>query len=141
MSNIDILLSEDGCARKAKHLGVGEEFDDIFVGFAKLGTMAFVEDEDDTVIPQRCHYRFMALIFDGVIEFLDGGDNQSAVACHLIDELFGVVGGVYAVGAKVVEFFAGLVVEVGAIDHKHHFMDFGECSQDLGGFEAGEGFA
>ena len=83
----------------------------------------------------------MARVTDGIIQFLDGGDNQSAVACHLVDEFFGVVGGVYAVGTEVVEFFAGLVVEVSAIDHKQHFMDFWECGEDLGCFEAGEGFA
>lgn len=88
-----------------------------------------------------CHYRFMALIFDGVIQFLDGGDDEVVVICHPIDELLGVVSGVYAVGAKVVEFSAGLVVEVGAIDDKQHFMDFGQGGEDLGGFEAGEGFA
>jgi hypothetical protein len=31
-------------------LGVGEEFDNIFVGFAKLGAMAFIENEDDPLI-------------------------------------------------------------------------------------------
>lgn len=83
----------------------------------------------------------MARVTDGVIELLDGGDNQSAIACHLVDEFFGAIGGVYAIGAEVVEFFAGLIIEIGAIDYKQHFMDFGKCGEDLGCFEAGEGFA
>jgi MFS family permease len=83
-------------------LGVGEKFDNIFVGFAKLGAMVFVEDKNDLLIPQAFHDRFMSRISDGVIEFLDGGDDEFAIACHLIDKFFGVVGLLFACTATLV---------------------------------------
>jgi hypothetical protein len=121
-------------------LGVGEESDNIFVGFAKLGAVAFVKDKHNALISEVVHCGFVLGLFDGGVKFLDGGDDEAAIACHLVDELFGVVGAVYAVGAKVIKFFTGLVVKIGAINDEQYFMDFRQFFKDLGGFEAGEGF-
>jgi hypothetical protein len=83
------------------------------MGFAKLNE-AFVEDEDDTLISQRLPLQipWRADFFDGVIEFWMVVTVEIAVACHLVDRSFSVVEVVcvYTVRAKVVEFFAGLVI-------------------------------
>ena len=83
----------------------------------------------------------MTSFSDGGIEFLDGGDYELAMACHVFDELAGIICGIYTVGAKEIKFSASLVVEVCPIDDEKDFMDFLKFGEDLGGFEAGEGFA
>lgn len=135
------VISKDGSSGKAEHLGFGKEFDDIFVGFAKLGTVAFVKDKHNAFIFQALHCEFMALGFDRSVEFLDSGDNEGVIPSHLVNELFGAIGGVYAVGAEIIKLSASLVIEVSPINNKQHFMHFGELGEDLSSFEAGEGFA
>nr|WP_319420749.1 hypothetical protein [Pleurocapsa sp. FMAR1] len=99
------------------------------MSFAKLGTVTFIKDKDNPLISQAPHRGFMAglldvvaqrrkppqratSLLDGGIEFLDGGHNQGIIPSHLLNELSGVVGAVYAVETKVIKFFAGLVIEV-----------------------------
>jgi hypothetical protein len=56
------------------------------------------------------------------VEFLDSGDNEGVIPSHLFYQLSSVVSGVYAVGAEIIKFSAGLVVKVSAIDDKQHFL-------------------
>jgi hypothetical protein len=64
-------------------LGLGKEFDNIFMGFAKLGTVAFVKDKYNALIFQALHCDFMALGFDRSVEFLDSGDNEAIIPSHV----------------------------------------------------------
>ncbi|RUR80745.1 hypothetical protein DSM107007_39140 [Nostoc sp. PCC 7120 = FACHB-418] len=82
----------------------------------------------------------MAWGFDRPVEFLNRRHNQATIPSHLCYQLSGVVGGVHTLRTKIIKFLTGLVVKVSAIDHKQHFMDFGQFFEDLGSFEAGEGF-
>ena len=135
------VVSKNRRSGKAEHLGFRKEPNNIFMGFAKLGTVALVKDKNNALIFEIFHDRFMRRFADSGIEFLDGGDDELAMACHLVDELAGTICSVYTVGAKEIKFSASLVVKVCPIDDEKNFVDFWEFDEDLGGFEAGEGFA
>ena len=135
------VVGKDGGAGEAEQLGLVEEFDNALVGVAKLGAVAFVEDEDDALVAQGVDGVFVTVAADGGVELLDGGDDERRVVRHLLHQLAGVVGAVDAVGAEVVEFFRRLVVEVGAVDDKDHFVHVGQGGEDLRRLEAGERFA
>ena len=109
------------------------------MGFSELATVAFVEDEDHTLVLEVFHGLGVALLADRRIELLERGDDELGVlVTELSDELAGVVGAVNAPFAETVEFPDGLVIEVLAVHHKDDLIDMGRLGQDLGGFERGE---
>lgn len=135
------VFGKDGGAGKAEHPGVEEEFFDAFMGFTELAAVAFVEDEDDLAVFLGFHFFEVAFVVDGVVEFLDGGqDEGGGIVVELADEHPGIFRCIDTAFAEGIEFFLGLVIEVFAVYHKHDFMDFGVSDEYLAGFEGGEGF-
>ena len=151
------VFGKDRRAGKAEELGLGEEVLDGLVGLAELGAVALVEDEDHALVAEggelvavlgsaslRAVLVALAVFIQGETELLDGGDDDLVgvvVRDEAADERGGV--GVFfdAAFLKAVELFAGLAVQVLAVDDEEALVDVGVELEQRGGLEGGEGLA
>jgi len=111
------------------------------VRFAELAAAAFIKYKNDAFVAQFFHPRQVGLFADGRVEFLNGGDNQFGVVRKLFHQHIGVFGAVHAAVGKMVELPRGLVVEVVAVHHKHHFVHLRQFYEHLTCLERRERFA
>ena len=124
---------------------------------AKLRAVAFVKDEDDALVGQRCQLLFvgglavfllllvaLAVFVQRQPELLDGGDDDlvGIVAREQAAHQRGGVGVFFdAAFLKAVEFLAGLAVQVFAVHHKEAFFNVRVVFEQGGCFEGRERFA
>src|SRR5680860_1077567 len=151
------VFGEDWRSGKAEELGLGEEVLDGLVGLAELGAVALVEDEDHALIAERVEALLegclavllvglvvLAGFVEGEAELLDGGDDD-LVGVIVGDEAADKRGGIGvfldAAFLEAVELFAGLAVEVFAVDDEEALVDVGVEFEERGGLERGEGLA
>lgn len=88
------VFNEDRGAGKAEHLGYTEEITYPVMRLAELGAVAFVEDEDYPLVLLGLHLFEVAFVAYGVVELLDGGDDEARVVGELANEHGGVFGGI-----------------------------------------------
>jgi hypothetical protein len=120
----------------------GEEAADGLVRLAELAAVAFVEDENDTLVAQDIDAFAVPLAVDRVVELLQSGHDQLDVRVHqLLDQVARVAGAVHAAFGEFVELARGLVIKVLAVDHEQDLLDIRHALDDLGGLEGGEGLA
>ena len=148
---------EDRRAGEAEELGLGEELFDGLVVLAELGAVAFVEDEDDALVPQRFELLLvgrlavlllllvaLAVFVQREAELLDGGDDDLVgvvVGEQAADEGGGVGVFLDAAFLEFVELLARLPVEVLAVHDEQAFLDVGVVLEQRGGLEGGERLA
>jgi len=151
------VLFKDRRAGKAEELGLGKEVLDGLVGLAELGAVALVEDEDHALVAKRSELVAVfhsaslravlvafAVFIEGEAELLDGGDNDLVgvvVRDEAADECGGVGVFLNAAFLEAVELFAGLAIEVLAVDDEEALVDVGVEFEECGGLERGEGLA
>ena len=125
---------KDGRAGKTEELCLGEEVFDGPVILAKLGPVAFIENEDDPFVSQGFQLLFvsrlvvsfpllvaLAVFVQGEAELLDGGDDDLVgviVREQPPHESTGVGVFLDAPFLKAVELLAGLPVEILAIHNE-----------------------
>ncbi len=148
---------EDGRSGEAEELGTGEELFDSAMVLTKLRPVAFIKDEDDAFVFQRCEKflvgglaasRPLLVAFAPFIQceaqFLDGRD----------DDLVGVIFrkqtshegrsvGVFLDAAflEAVELFPCLAVEILAVHDEDAFLDAVVLLEQRGSLEGGERLA
>lgn len=141
------VLIEDGRTSEAEQLGVGEKLLDRLVVLAKLRAVAFVENEHHALVAQWLQALLVVALVATVecqTELLDGGDDHLigvVIGEQAAHQRFGVGVFLHAAFLKLVEFLAGLPVEVFAIHHEQTFVDVGVVFQQGRGFERGQRFA
>jgi hypothetical protein len=151
------VLLEDGRAGEAEELGVGEELLDGLVIVAELRAVALVEDKDHALVAERFEEVLVgrqALLFPALVslavlverqpQLLNSADDDlvgGVVGKQTVDEGSGVGVLFDAAFLEAVELFAGLAVEVFAVDDEEALVDGGVGLEQRGGLEAGERFA
>ena len=66
------VLNKNGSAGESEYLEIAEEIDDVLVAFAKVATVALVENHDELLVPQFLNPLVVEVLLNGGIQFLDG---------------------------------------------------------------------
>ena len=133
---------EDRGTGEADVICVPEVPVDVSVHLAELAAVAFVDDEDDLLVPVGIHQGFIALGVHSVRHFLDGCDDQLAVRIlQLLHQHIGAVGVINAILFKGVVFVHRLVIQVLPVDEEDDLVHSRLVPEELCQFEGGQRFA
>ena len=129
---------KNGRAGKAKHLRSLKKLLNLAVSRTKLTAMTFIKDKHHLFLLQMLQLIQKLKFGDGIIQLLNGCDNQACIICQLSDQSTCVFCGINTAFGKIIKLLAGLIIQILAIHHKHHFMNCGQSSQNLRRFERGQ---
>ena len=138
---------KDGRAGEAEELSVREEFFDGLVVLSKLGAVTFIKDEDDTFVAQRLELDLVVLLV-GVVQcktkLLNGSHDhlvRIVLGKQTAHEGSGVGVLLNAAFLKLVEFLAGLAVEILTVNNKEAFVNVRVVLQERRSLKRREGLS
>ncbi len=99
------IVSKDRSAGKTKELGLVKKIRDPLMGGAKLAAVAFVKDKNQPLLLKRGNTGQVFDLGHGIIELLDGGDNQGGVVAQLLNQGGGIIRAIHAVLFKLLNSF------------------------------------
>ena len=108
---------------------------------AKLGAVAFVDNENHFLVFIRRHCRSIPRVLYCIGHFLDRSNDQLAIlVTHLLNQNICAICCINRAGLKFVKLLHRLGIQVLTVDQEYHFFDLGVGCENLGSLKSGQRF-
>ena len=135
------ILYEDRRAGEAEYLRVVEELNDVFMTFAEVAAVAFVEDHNDARMAYLLDATAIPLLADSGVELLYGCDDNLRIAVQALHQFVCIVSAVDRSWLESLVFGLSLRVKVVTVNHKHHLVYIVQLGNKLSSLKRSQGFA